>query len=62
MRMCREKIPEWGADSHGAQKNAIYLNDKYNLNRIDPTGIKELHGRPALFAATSGKKEKYLAK
>ncbi len=48
-----KKILEWSADSHSAQKNAIYLNDKYSLDGRDPSGytgiawsVGGVHDRP----------------
>ncbi|MDD3520756.1 MAG: deoxyribodipyrimidine photolyase, partial [Actinomycetota bacterium] len=44
---------EWSIDAYTAQKNAIYLNDKYSLDGRDPNGyagiawsIGGVHDRP----------------
>lgn len=48
-----KKILEWSTDSYSAQKNAIYLNDKYSLDGRDPSGytgiawsVGGVHDRP----------------
>lgn len=48
-----KKILEWSSDVYTAQKNAIYLNDKYSLDGRDPNGytgiawsVGGLHDRP----------------
>lgn len=37
-----KKILEWSATPHQAMKNALYLNDKYQLDGRDPNGYAEV--------------------